>query len=215
MNYMMSRQNGVDKNAVLWTYVHMNNRSGQETKNRILDSARRVFAEHGYARASMRLIARSAGTSVGGLYLYFKDKEDLYLNLTRESFDYLNLKTREALQGIMNPEESIRCFITMSIEYAQNHRERIVFQGRELGISFGSDIKRKFSIERRELIEDIIREGIAQGIFRDCNPTETARIIFSTLRGFVVTIALDDDALFSSEEFVKLILNGLLSRESE
>jgi AcrR family transcriptional regulator len=190
----------------------MNNRSGQATKKRILDSARKVFAEQGYAQASMRLIARSAGISVGGLYLYFKDKEDLYLTLTKESLDYLNRKTRETLQDISDPKEAIRCFITMSINYAENQRERIILQGRELGISFGGEMKRKFSNERRKLIEDIISEGIAQGVFRACDPVETARVIFNTLRGFVVSIVIEDDALFSAEEFINLMLNGLLTR---
>lgn len=85
-------------------------------------------------------------------------------------------------------------------------------EGRELGISFGCDIKRKFSFERRELIEDIIHQGIKQGIFRDCDPGAIAKIVFNTLRGLVVTIVIDDDALFSSDEFVKLILNGFLKK---
>ncbi len=190
----------------------MNNRSGQITKERILDSARRVFAEHGYAQANMRLIARSAGISVGGLYLYFKDKEDLYLTLTRESLDYLNRKTSETLQDVSDPKEAIRCLITMSINYAESQRERIVLQGRELGIAFGREMKRKFSNDRRRLIEDIIRAGISQGIFRECNPVEVARIIFNTLRGFIVTIVIDDDALFDADELVDLILNGLLKK---
>jgi AcrR family transcriptional regulator len=188
----------------------MNNRSGQETKKRILQVASKVFAEHGYAQANMRLISRSAGISVGGLYLYFKDKEELYLTLMNESLDYINQKTREALRDIQDPKEAITRLISLSINYSKSRSERILIQGRELGLSFGLEIKRNFFRERRRLIEEIIRAGVATGVFRECNPEEKARVIFNVLRGFVVSIIIDDEGLFDAEECVDLILNGLL-----
>jgi AcrR family transcriptional regulator len=188
----------------------MNNRSGQETKKKILQVAAKVFAEHGYAQANMRLISRSAGISVGGLYLYFKDKEELYLTLMNESLDYINRKTRETLKDIQDPKEAITNLIVLNINYAKSNSERILLQGRELGLSFGLEVKKKFFRERRRLIEEIIRDGVAKGVFRNCNPAEKAKIIFSLLRGFVVSIIIDDEALFSAEECVDLVLNGLL-----
>ena len=188
----------------------MNNRSGTETKKRILQVAAEVFAEYGYAEANMRLISRSAGISVGGLYLYFKDKEDLYLTLMNESLDYINQKTRDALKDTHDPIEAITSLITLSVNYAKTNRERILLQGRELGFSFGLEVKKKFFKERRRLIEEIIRDGVAKGVFRSCDPAEKAKIIFSLLRGFVVSIIIDDEALFAAEECLDLILNGLL-----
>ena len=188
----------------------MNNRSGHETKKKILQVAAKVFAEHGYAQANMRLISRSAGISVGGLYLYFKDKEELYLTLMNESLDYINRKTRETLKDIQDPKEAITNLIVLNINYAKSNSERILLQGRELGLSFGMEVKKKFFRERRRLIEEIIRDGVAKGVFRNCNPAEKAKIIFSLLRGFVVSIIIDDEALFSAEECVDLVLNGLL-----
>jgi AcrR family transcriptional regulator len=105
----------------------MNNRSGQETKKKILHVAAKVFAEHGYAEANMRLISRSAGISVGGLYLYFKDKEELYLTLMNESLDYINRKTRETLEDIQDPKE-ITSLIELNINYAKSNSERILLR---------------------------------------------------------------------------------------
>ena len=44
----------------------------------ILAAARRQFAEHGLAGASLAAIAADAGTSVGNLYKYFADKDALF-----------------------------------------------------------------------------------------------------------------------------------------
>ena len=125
------------------TYVHMNSRSGQMTKERIMDAARKVFAEYGHDRANMRLIARSAGISVGGLYLYFKNKEDLCLTLLRESLDGFNRETREVLQGIKDPAEALRRFITFTISSAIE-RKKFLFQESEQVFSFGMEMKKKF-----------------------------------------------------------------------
>lgn len=49
-----------------------------EVRNRILSSARREFYEKGYEGAVMRSIAAAAGTSLGNLYRYYKNKQELY-----------------------------------------------------------------------------------------------------------------------------------------
>lgn len=54
----------------------------------ILETARATFLEQGYERTSMELIAHRAGVSKATLYVYFKNKEDLLLNLVNEECDH-------------------------------------------------------------------------------------------------------------------------------
>lgn len=187
----------------------MNNRSGQITRERILDAARRVFAEHGHDRANMRLIARSAGISVGGLYLYFKNKEDLGLTLLRESLDEFNRETREILKDIRDPVEALRGFITFTITSARERKEKFLFHDREQAFSFGLEMKKKFFRERRKMIEDIIRDGIEKNVFRPCEVSEVSRIIYNLLRGFFLSLFIDEEALFGAESCLDLLLRGL------
>jgi AcrR family transcriptional regulator len=51
------------------------------TRDQILDAAARVFAEKGYAGASVEEIAESAGFSTGALYSNFDSKQELFLQL--------------------------------------------------------------------------------------------------------------------------------------
>ena len=190
----------------------MNKRSADESKNNILKAARTVFAEHGYAEASMRTIARQAGISVGGLYLYFRNKEELYLTFMLDWMKKLNDRTREALHNLENPVESLEVFIRISHDFALNNREIIALQGRELGFSFGGEIKRSFSRERRDWIASLIRKGVASGDFREGNADEAAKVIFNILRGFVVSMVIDEESLYSIDECVDFVLNGLLRR---
>ncbi|HEX2925460.1 MAG TPA: TetR/AcrR family transcriptional regulator [Ruminiclostridium sp.] len=50
----------------------------EEVKEKILSSALMAFKEYGFIGASMRLIAKNAGVSLGNVYRYFKSKEDLF-----------------------------------------------------------------------------------------------------------------------------------------
>src|SRR5271169_6126037 len=54
---------------------------GQQTQQRILDAALRVFAEVGYHRASVDRIAKLGGCSRVSFYQYFASKEDVYRHL--------------------------------------------------------------------------------------------------------------------------------------
>lgn len=52
-------------------------------RRQILDGARRVFLDRGFDAASMMDIAKAAGVSKGTLYVYFKDKDDLFDGMVR------------------------------------------------------------------------------------------------------------------------------------
>lgn len=59
----------------------------KETKAKLLQSARQEFMEKGYMKASLRNICRNAGVTTGALYFFFKDKEDLFVSVTKGVVD--------------------------------------------------------------------------------------------------------------------------------
>src|SRR5258706_330493 len=50
----------------------------QETRNRLIDAAERVFQEKGVAHASLEEIAAAAEVTRGAIYWHFKDKAELF-----------------------------------------------------------------------------------------------------------------------------------------
>jgi AcrR family transcriptional regulator len=52
-----------------------------DTRQRILDAALDLFAEHGYDRTSLREIAATLGVTKAALYYHFESKEDILLAL--------------------------------------------------------------------------------------------------------------------------------------
>jgi len=61
--------------------------SRAQTRGRLLDAARTVFARSGFHGASVEEIASEAGFSTGALYSNFEGKEDLFLALMEREID--------------------------------------------------------------------------------------------------------------------------------
>ena len=59
----------------------------KETRNKLLESARREFMEKGYMKASLRTICKNAGVTTGALYFFFQDKEDLFESIAKETIN--------------------------------------------------------------------------------------------------------------------------------
>ncbi|RLQ21464.1 TetR family transcriptional regulator [Seongchinamella sediminis] len=62
---------------------------GVKTRERILEASRAVFARDGYVSMRMGDVAVEAGLSMGSLYRYFKNKEDLFAHLIADVHEML------------------------------------------------------------------------------------------------------------------------------
>jgi AcrR family transcriptional regulator len=191
----------------------MNKRSGTESRKKIVDAARHVFSSRGYSNASIRDIASRAGISVGGVYLYFRNKEELYRNLIGDGMLDMSRKTLKAVEHARSAAQALSNFLKLYLEYGLEHKEFILLHIRERGFAFGKDEQRQiFRKEQRELIKRILVKGMKEGGFRKHDAEETAKIIQGCLRGIILSIAVDNDVIANPETLTDFVLQGLLKR---
>jgi AcrR family transcriptional regulator len=55
------------------------------TRERIIGSAERLFAEHGFDRVSMPMIAEASGITAGAIYKHFDSKAELFFEIVRRA----------------------------------------------------------------------------------------------------------------------------------
>ncbi|OXM88420.1 TetR/AcrR family transcriptional regulator [Paenibacillus rigui] len=67
------------------------------SRERILEEARQLFAEHGYHTLTMRSIAKAMGYSHGALYYHFKEKAELFYALVNKDFHTLLERQKEMI----------------------------------------------------------------------------------------------------------------------
>ncbi|MEW6053937.1 MAG: TetR/AcrR family transcriptional regulator [Nitrospirota bacterium] len=189
----------------------MNKRSGIESKKKIMQAAMDVFSRKGYAKTSIREIAKTAGISIGGVYLYFNTKEELYRNLIHDKRREMAAMIERTVSEAESASGALSKFLELYLEYALKHKEFILLHIREHGFAFGIREKRNFFRKQRELIENIIAHGIRSGEFRECNPEAMATILVGALRGVVLSLALDADVRVTPIMLNEFVLEGLLS----
>lgn len=99
-----------------------------EKRERILNAARKEFAQKGYNDASTNEIVKEAGISKGALFHYFESKKELYLFL----FDYTYDILRKEFFGKINLEETdifkrLRQTLSAKLEMLLKYPETIEF----------------------------------------------------------------------------------------
>lgn len=188
----------------------MNKRSGIESRKRIIYAAMSVFSRKGYAKANIRGIAKTAGISVGGVYLYFRNKEELYKSLINDRMRDMGSKIEIIAGRAESATGALSNFLKLHMENALKHKEFMLLHIREHGFTFGVDEKRQFFRKQRELVEQIIQRGIHSGEFRKCKAKDMAKIIMGSLRGIILSMALDDDVIITPKMLNEFIFNGLL-----
>lgn len=69
---------------------------GQQTRERILATALRLFARQGYGAVSIEEIAQEAGVTKGAVYHWFADKDDVGRELQHDLYERLSLASLHA-----------------------------------------------------------------------------------------------------------------------
>jgi len=84
-----------------------------DTRTKILASAKRVFARHGFNGASLDLVASDAGLTKGAVYWHFAGKNDLFLALCENSLDQLLTRLPNQVHGVFASADPMDSFKKM------------------------------------------------------------------------------------------------------
>ncbi len=99
---------------------------GKEARRRaILQAARQVFARKGYDPATLEAVAREAGLAKGTLYLYFRDKEDLFFQVVLATLEDLQDCIREQGQRQEGALRKLRAVAAGQFTFFLRHRDTL------------------------------------------------------------------------------------------
>ena len=103
--------------------------SRRETRSKILEAARALFAEEGFEKTSMRKIAARIGYSPTTIYHHFANKAELFLHLVEEVCEEFLKRCNHAMASHLDPIRRLVCFLETYIEMGLTHQSayRIAF----------------------------------------------------------------------------------------
>ena len=97
-------------------------REKEEMRTLILDAARSLFLEKGYENTSIRAIAENIEYSPGTIYLYYKDKDEIFHALHEEGFRRM-LEKMQPLEHVQDPFERLKAMGAVYLDFAENNRD--------------------------------------------------------------------------------------------
>lgn len=96
----------------------------QTQRDSIVDAAGRVVFRDGYAKATIDNIAAEAGMSKGGVFYYFKNKNEILACMVQRYEEVYNARRQEILETLPEgPGRLLRATVIASLEYNDQSRE--------------------------------------------------------------------------------------------
>ena len=153
-------------------------------RERILEAAIKVFAAEGFYNAKVSQIAHQAGVADGTIYLYFKSKDDLLINLFEDRMERVNANLREAIDTESTAVARLKRIVKLHLQLVEQNRDMAEVISVELRQS--SKFIREYSnpkfAEFLRTIAGAVVEGQRTGELRTgIDPYVFARALFGAL----------------------------------
>jgi len=133
------------------------------SRDRLLEAARSLFAEHGYEATTTAEIAKHAKTSQSQLLKYFRDKPGLLAAALEQGWRELNTAIRLAIVRMASLSDQAKLIIDMLLSYLEQDR---IFRTLFLLESDRRDTLDRGAREFAEILERIFREMSSRGELR-------------------------------------------------
>jgi AcrR family transcriptional regulator len=138
-----------------------------DIRPRILHAARERFRESGVDGASLRAIARDAKTSIGMIYYYFPNKDDLFFAVVEESYEKILTDLERVLSSEGGVEERLRRLFERIADATDEEVETVHLVGREALLSSArrDRLVQRFTRGHVALILRTVMQGVSEGAF--------------------------------------------------
>ncbi|MFA5885647.1 MAG: TetR/AcrR family transcriptional regulator [Acidimicrobiia bacterium] len=150
---------------------------GQETRERILTEALRLFGTRGYARVSIEEIAEAAGVTKGAVYHWFADKDDLGRALQHDLYERLSSVALRALDPDRDAIANMRRTFETYIDALGSFEEARFFLRDAWVIPALDEAGRQDHDDGVELVRGVIASAVARGEIVPLDPDALARVL--------------------------------------
>jgi AcrR family transcriptional regulator len=190
--------------------------SKEESRQKILQAAFEAFAEKGFEKTSMDEIVKRSGLSKGTLYWHFTNKRELFLAAVQMPFLFIETQMKALVEQEDTPAaDRLRALFAQVGEYVKSSKSLIGLLVDGFFQSYRSqdarDMMREMYADYIGAVEQIIRQGIARGEFREVDAHMTAVVLMAGGDGVTIYMLLDPawDAPTALNMMVEMVINSL------
>ena len=201
----------------------MARKSTKERRREITDGLLEAMAEHGYAKASIKRIAESAGVTPGLIHYHFDSKQAILLELLRRLLDPL----LEELQALVDTDDSATSRLEALIDALLATGDSAQPEAVAVWVTMGAEAIREPEINQaysqalaklQGLFVQVIESGIEGGEFDlgQLSAPACAAALLATVEGYFTLAATSPDTIprGTAAPATRQMLQGLLQQQS-
>ncbi len=180
----------------------------KDTRSKILQVARRLFAEQGYTATSMRQVAEQAGIGKATIYHHFPDKEAMFVALVEGNIGKME-QALAAVKAEPDPKRRIEVAARASIHFLFESADILQIARREVpgARDYLRDYFVSFLHQYIDLLSEAIEKGIVSGIYRPVDPRDAARVFMTMIQGTFATAYIAGERARNPEQAAESLLD--------
>ena len=187
---------------------------GHLRRAEILRAAERIFVAQGYEGATIRKIADEVGVSSTALYMHFRDKDQILLEICTVAMEQLSAINSEICARPIDSISRVKMMLEAYVRFALDNPNayRLVFCSSPLADSMKKQLATaELGRQCLERFSGVIREIAAEGRLRTGDPRTVHQALWSACHGMVsLMITKPDFDWAPSEELMAVMIDGLL-----
>ena len=165
----------------------------EDIRKLVLLKSKELFIKYGYTSITMRKIAQEIGHSPGSIYLYFKNKNEVFFELFNEGFRLLyNQQLNVMKSGISDPFERLTAmgkeYIRFALENPEYYDLMFMMPNPEKfgeNAKSGKGAKESFGMMSFDLFREIVKDCVDAGYYKGVDANTAAFAIWSFAHGIV------------------------------
>ena len=159
------------------------------SRDRIRESAKTLFAKHGYESTATAAICRLAGTSESQLLKHFESKQGLLEAIFEHAWRQINPAIRLATESISNPRERMKMLIEMVLKFLGRDQELLLLfllEGRRIRDDGKFVVLVPGFLEFVQLVDSILRQLALEGeLISGMNPEAVRSGLMGAFEGLL------------------------------
>lgn len=178
-----------------------------EKREKIMEAAKALILYYGYKKTTMLDIADKADISVGSLYNFFENKEDIAIECGKKFKVHLIEQLREVRDCELACEEKLREMMFRSGLGCHEHFQDTP-HGMEIVMALEhrrEELNEMFDAQELSLVAEVIEEGVAKGEFSVKDALATARTFISAFASFRPPSCMRFSAEETKQEIIKMV----------
>lgn len=182
-------------------------------KEDIIKAAAKLFSEKSFHDVKMDEIAEKLGIAKGTIYLYFKSKEKLYLEILEESYEDIEALLESEIAVDEPSSEKLKKVLGIIFSFYRRNLDVLKILSRDEThlIKEHFEFTEHWRLRRLKLYEKILEKGIKEGSFKVQNPKLTALIIFGLVRSVMFFYSTEKSTIDIADEVYNVITKGIHS----